>query len=437
MWKSFCGKVAEVVIALSKLDKIRRKIRKLTPTEFMHFVSQTMLEVLFTMPNQQNDDIVDHRQDSVVGPLPQCDNSQLISYEELSDEDFIQDSLKFQRSLRSMHHYIPHHPFRATVRMTPVAAATSAVVLDGQSQFGNLQVAQKVEAADSPASFPSTPFSRMEIMNRTTEKVDSVMFAARDRLRLEAQSVSRDEFSRRAAFAAQSSGQMAIFDPSQTSSGVALTCGNHCAAKVGNGLCSCCRSMVSVMFDTFVYIEFSVTVSNGQVPSFGIGLSPPDCPLNVMVGSWPSSVGIYTDGQMLVGSHWFQPLARLRFDPGCTVGMLVYVGSSSSSSSSGISDPIGSRPADTTSRSGEEEVVVVVVVEEEVDHSEEEEDGKERIEKQPNIVIFNLNGRTISQPILCKHEIADIVYRSRAAIGAPSGCRVYCLDGSLLLREDE
>jgi hypothetical protein len=172
------------------------------------------------MPNQQNDDIVDHRQDSVVEPLPQCGNSQLISYEELSDEDFIQDSLKFQRSLRSMHHYIPHHPFRATVRMNPVAAATSAVVLDGQSQFGNLQVssnddnlfdhlqyidsriardgfdsnlslsiyltqvAQKVEAADSPASFPSTPFSRMEIMNRTTEKVDSVMFAARDRLRL-------------------------------------------------------------------------------------------------------------------------------------------------------------------------------------------------------------------------------------------------------------
>lgn len=52
----------------------------------------------------------------------------------------------------------------------------------------------------------------------------------------EAQSVSRDEFSRRAAFAAQSSGQMAIFDPSQTSAGVALTCGNHCAAKVGESL---------------------------------------------------------------------------------------------------------------------------------------------------------------------------------------------------------
>jgi hypothetical protein len=45
VWKSFCGKAAEVVIALSKLDHIRRKLRKLTPTEFMHFVTQTMLEV--------------------------------------------------------------------------------------------------------------------------------------------------------------------------------------------------------------------------------------------------------------------------------------------------------------------------------------------------------------------------------------------------------
>ena len=208
-----------------------------------------------------------------------------------------------------------------------------------------------------------------------------------------------------------------------------------------------------------------------------------------------SSVGIYTDGQMLVGSHWFQPLARLRFDPGCTVGMLVYVGSSSSSSSSSsaTSNPIDSKPADTTSRGGEEVVVEEEGEEEgegkEVAHSE---DGKEQIEKQPNIVIFNLNGRTISygnqthqqmkiaipndaplyptvslfsantrlvkpvyaymhvslltlKTIICMYVCmqwcrfceADIVYRSRAAIGAPSGCRVYCLDGSLLLREDE
>ena len=31
----------------------------------------------------------------------------------------------------------------------------------------------------------------------------------------------------------------------------------------------------------------------------------------------------------------------------------------------------------------------------------------------------------------------DIVYRSRAIIGAPPGVRVYCLDGSLLLDEKD
>ena len=31
----------------------------------------------------------------------------------------------------------------------------------------------------------------------------------------------------------------------------------------------------------------------------------------------------------------------------------------------------------------------------------------------------------------------DMVYRSRSAIGAPPGARVYCLDGSLLLSEDD
>ena len=40
----------------------------------------------------------------------------------------------------------------------------------------------------SPASFPSTPFSRANIMHRTEEKTNTIMFAARDILRLEAQS---------------------------------------------------------------------------------------------------------------------------------------------------------------------------------------------------------------------------------------------------------
>ena len=39
--------------------------------------------------------------------------------------------------------------------------------------------------------------------------------------------------------------------------------------------------------------------------------------------------------------------------------------------------------------------------------------------------------------VWCRFCEADIVYRSRAALGAPPGVRVYCLDGSLLLSGEE
>jgi hypothetical protein len=97
---------------------------------------------------------------------------------------------------------------------------------------------------------------------------------------------SVDEFSRKVAKNAQNSGQHAVFDPAQSSNGIVLSCGNHCALKVGTGLCSSTRTMVSVPQNRYVYLEFSITAANETTPSIAIGLSPPDCPLNVTVGSW-------------------------------------------------------------------------------------------------------------------------------------------------------
>lgn len=97
---------------------------------------------------------------------------------------------------------------------------------------------------------------------------------------------SCDEYSRKAAVLAQNSGQLAVFDPYQSSEGIALSCGNHCALKVGRGLCSSSRTMVAVPTNRLVYMEFSITASSSTTPSIAIGLSPPDCPLNVTVGSW-------------------------------------------------------------------------------------------------------------------------------------------------------
>jgi hypothetical protein len=301
---------------------------------------------------------------------------------------------------------------------------------------------------DSPASFPPTPFSRAFVMSKTSERVVSVMFAARDRLRLEAQSISRDEYSRMAAKEAQSSGQLAVFDPNQTSSGIALTCGNHCAIKVGRGLCFSCRSMVPERPNAYVYFEFSITVSSAQIPSLGIGLSTPDCPLNVMVGSWQRSLGLYTDGQVLTDSRWFESLSGEKILAGSTVGVLVFLPWTAHTSSNGSS----SASMEMEAERGSKDVPEVTT---------------EITSTVPSMLCsFNVNGHAMPFPprvleplsdinalstplfptvslfsaetrVWCRFCEADIVYRSRDSIQAPPDVRVYCLDGSLLLDETE
>jgi hypothetical protein len=279
-----------------------------------------------------------------------ADLSELLNYEELEDENPPEISTQ-RRMRRVMHHYVPPNPFRATIRVrgTPTTSAmispTSLSFLSGDRSVSGLEsVVTDYMEADSPASFPSTPFSRARVMSRCYERVDSLMFAARDKLRLEAQSASRDAYSRSAAIKARSDGQYAVFDARQASDGLALTCGNHCAMKVGKGVCCSCRAMMPVPVNTLVYMEFSVTVSGAQIPSIAVGLGPPDAPLNVMIGSWPCSVGLYSDGQLLIDSRWFQSVSNNNgnLNPGTTVGFLVYLPDSSAptrrTSSEGTSD---------------------------------------------------------------------------------------------------
>ena len=247
--------------------------------------------------------------------------TELLAYEEREDEFPVEYQTK-QRVHRVMHNHIPTNPFRVTVRISKMNTPNDKDLLE--------EMAMCVEM-ESPTSFPTTPFSRARIMNRSSDRTIYTMFAARDRLRLEAQSSSKDEYSRNAALQARTSGQCAVFDPNQKSDGLALTCGNHCAMKVGTGHCCSCRSMLSIRTNTFVYIEFSVTVSGSQIPTLCVGLAPPDCPLNVMVGSWQRSVGLFSDGQLLVNSRWFPDISNSNFlrrpkiSAGTTMGVLVHL----------------------------------------------------------------------------------------------------------------
>lgn len=247
--------------------------------------------------------------------------TELIAYEEREDEFPLEYQTK-QRIHRGMHNPIPINPFRVTVRISKMNTPNEKDVLE------ELALCLEME---SPTSFPTTPFSRARIMNRSSDRTIYTMFAARDRLRLEAQSSSKDEYSRNAALQARTSGQCAVFDPNQKLDGLALSCGNHCAMKVGTGHCCSCRSMLPIRANTYVYLEFSVTVSGSQIPTLCVGLAPPDCPLNVMVGSWPRSVGLFSDGQLLVNSRWFPDisfstfLSKPKVSAGTTMGVLVHL----------------------------------------------------------------------------------------------------------------
>lgn len=118
-----------------------------------------------------------------VSSLPYWKNSELVSYEEFDEGDSLNLHSRFQRSIHAMHHQIPYKPFRAVIRFSPLTSSTAMVVKSAE-EVACHQVARQWDSVDSPASFPPTPFSRSVIINRSTEKVDSLMFAARDRLRL-------------------------------------------------------------------------------------------------------------------------------------------------------------------------------------------------------------------------------------------------------------
>ena len=288
--------------------------------------------------------------------------------------------------------------------------------------------------------------------------------------------------------------------------------------KVGQGQCSCCRSMIPIHTNTYVYFEFSVTVSGYQAPTLGIGLTPPDAPLNTMVGSWPRSVGLYSDGQVLIGSRWYQSKNRIKIQAGSTVGMLVYMPSSNSSSTS-LSEHQSTHTAATTTTAAATTTTNKQGIDKGSDGNRSFSDSDKinnnssssscsssnsnssgsssssssssninssninssnsnssstcssgssrneellyfhftldgvRIEHEaleassntllhdivelntplfPTVGIFSMDTR-----VWCRFCEADIVYRSREAIGAIEGVRVYCLDGSVLLQDNE
>lgn len=281
--------------------------------------------------------------------------------------------------------------------------------------------------AASPTSFPSTPFSRAFVMNRSAERVDSVMFAARDWLRLQTQTNSRDAHTRHAALAAQSLRQFAVFDSKQCDEGLALSCGAHCVLKVGSGAWSSVRSMTPITASrcdtpTYCYFEWSITATAGQVPMVALGLSTVEFPLNCEVGFAPRSIGFNSMGLLTTGSASSSfagltfGLSACQISAGSTIGFLVRCDNSDNNVTklnlvvnvNGIILPFSASAQ--------------LAIQEECTSL----DGSPAL--FPTVSLQSPNTR-----VWCRFSEADMVQRTRAAVGAVLGSRVYCLDGTLLI----
>jgi hypothetical protein len=380
---------------------------------------------------------------------------------------------------RVMHNYVPPNTFRATVRSRSSFTIPSITTLTDESDEPVLY---------SPSSFPSTPYSLAKVMSRSSDRVDNVMYIARDKLRL-AESYSSDDAICRsvAREAKQSSSNGVAFDPSFVSNGLYLSSGNHCAQKLGRGICNSCRAALPVLPNVFIYFEISImtSVDTDLDNCIAIGLAPPGCPVNVVCGTWGQSIGLNSDGSVLIASRWSSNLANTRFEPGSTIGVLVKLAptitiNAKPEQKDDIDDGDGSTDSSDDDLYIQTNPLSAIFAigrllgfnkqEDAVAEAVEEESSDLKQEGSPIMtpfIAFNINGTVLQFPdsvaesfrselrelnpplyptvsllaertkVWCRFDKADIVYKSRQNIGAPKNVRVYCLDGSLLLNEND
>jgi len=275
-------------------------------------------------------------------------------------------------------------------------------------------------------------------------------------------------------------------------------------------------TMVPVPTNRFVYMEFTVQASNSTIPSVAMGLSPPDCPLNVSVGSWTKSVGLYSDLHLSVASRLYDCVekSRRQVTAGNNIGILVYIPSPIPTTTNNQVEndtSINSVPSAVAVNNDTDKysalarafsyVVQVVspgrdgimvnnqgavsptcnsigkkiqqmqcddsVIDDNIqgEHTSPTFVSESNSQEVPVIVQYNIDGTPIhfaqsreniqeiahmnaplyptvsimseGTKIWCRMSEADQIYRSRDAIGAPAGTKVYCMDGSLLIRDDE
>ena len=302
----------------------------------------------------------------------------------------------------------------------------------------------------TPKSFPPTPSSRAHVMARGTKFAQDVVFLARDQLRVQEGLDSNNAQTRAMAKALNEGKRLAVFNAADVGGGINLSCGQHCASKVGNDLYCSARGMIPVLRNSFVYFE--MTVSTPPLlsmmlhhASLSIGLSTLEMPLNALAGAWKGSVGLCSTGQILAGSHWRSPLEPKTYGSGSTVGCLVYLDDTSAFETwdgvmvtasivfnvdSHVIIPASQATNQTIPLSGQDHHASSTQM--------SQNDYQEHSHVLPLFVpreeeLFpTLTLHSTQTEVLCRFCASDIIASSRESIGAPDGVVVYAVDGSVL-----
>lgn len=404
------------------------------------------------------------------------DAAQVVAYSEREEEVLTRHAKK--RMQRMMHYEINLRPFVATVVDPPRRATVDPF---GNVDFPSYQAKPQDEYREevhrvspqssssstpldspfmcTPKSFPQTPASRSLVMAKGTRFADDVVFLARDNLRVERGLESENDRTRAMANALREGKRLAVFNVPDVANGIALSCGQHVATKVGDPLYCSTRSMCPVLRNCFVYFEMTAMCPlpsgnasfQGSTATLSIGLSTLEMPLNTLVGAWKSSVGLCSTGQIMTAGQWWSPLdpSHSSYGNNATVGCLVYLNDSSAFETCDgvmvtasvtfnvngvvVSPPVSGAPAIAGLMPMPSKDSRLPVNPEPQQHR-----GLAPTATLPLLVpteedLFpTLTLYSSATQVKCRFSAEDVLATSSFMVGAPEGATVYAVDGSVL-----
>jgi len=382
----------------------------------------------------------------------------VISYHEQDNDALTRHAKK--RVQRMMHYDVSLRPFVATVRVPapeeePTTFFDFEQTLTRQNSVDPRFSPVSDTSCDSPfmctpKSFPPTPGSRSLVLDRGNRFTEDVVFLARDLLRVEGGLGSENERTRAMAMALREGGRFAVFNAADVGNGIALSCGQHIATKVGNVLYCSTRSMVPILRNCFVYFEMAVLSPfegnaaslQASMATLSIGLSTLEMPLNTLVGSWKGSVGMVTTGQFLTAGQWCSPgdPSLSTYGEGATVGCLVFLDDGSTfetwdgvmvtaSVTFSVNGSIVTPPVHTSLLTG--------MGLEPLNHEQQQLRLPEKhtlplLVPMEEELFPTLSLHSAFTQVMCRFSSEDLMAESRLQVGAPPGVTVYAVDGSVV-----